>query len=189
MKKLNLRMFDDVGDGNSPIIRNMVADYLEVNGKYYLMGVGFKEINESPGAKSESVVYVNQKGAYYSVDSYDTKFSFDMHLVPAEIPIMAIYNVGRNHLTGDAAVFNFCRVEVFNTIGTPTAEIAESTAREFSMSVEVTDFSGAGGERVSVKGNLNARGDPKLGKFDTVGMTFTEGDFKGRFDPPDVAAG
>lgn len=191
MRELNLRMFDDFGDGNAALIRNAIADYMEVNGQYVLLGVGFNTINESPGAKSESTVYVNQKGSFYSIDSYDTKFAFDMHLIPANPAIMDIYNIGRNHATGDACVRNFLRVELFNAVGTPSDEVAEYTARKFSVAVEVTSYEANGGEKFSAKGNFNGRGDPVFGKFDTVAMKFTEGDFKGKFDPTPsaVAAG
>ena len=50
------------------------------------------------------------------------------------------------------------------------------------MSNEVSDFTGGGGEKISASGTLHAVGDPVFGKFDTVSMTFTEGDFKGKYD-------
>ena len=50
------------------------------------------------------------------------------------------------------------------------------------MANEVSDISGAGGEKISVSGTLHAVGDPIQGKFDTVTKTFTAGDFKGSCD-------
>ena len=50
------------------------------------------------------------------------------------------------------------------------------------MANEVSDNSGAGGEKISVSGVLHAVGDPIQGKFDTVAKKFTAGDFKGKYD-------
>ena len=47
---------------------------------------------------------------------------------------------------------------------------------------EVSDNSGAGGEKISVSGVLHAVGDPVQGKFDTVTKQFTAGDFSGKYD-------
>ena len=74
------------------------------------------------------------------------------------------------------------RVELFNPIGTPSNDSAEYTARQFIVSNEVSDFKGEGGSKISASGTLHAVGDPVHGKFDTVTKTFTEGEFKGKFD-------
>lgn len=187
MNKLNPRMFDDVGEGHSAVLRNMIADYLEVDGKYELLGIGFTKLDENPGAQSDQVTYINQKGTFYSIDSYNTVFPFEAHMVPAEKGVMDIYKIGRNHLTGDAAVRNYIRVELFNPVAVATEDKSEFTARKFSVAVEVSNATGNGGEKISVSGNLNARGDFEAGKFDTKAATFTAGDFPGKFDTVEAA--
>ena len=69
------------------------------------------------------------------------------------------------------------RVDLWNPIGEPSAQSAEFAARQFTVSNEVSKFSGNGGEKIEVSGTLNAVGDPILGKFDTVSKTFTAGEF------------
>lgn len=184
MRNLNLRLFDDVGEGHSAVLRNLIADYMEVNSKYELLGIGFTKLDENPGAQSDSTTYINQKGAFYSIDRYDTVFPFEAHMVPAEPGVMEIYNIGRNHATGDAAVRKYCRVELFNPIGVPDDTKAEYKARLFEVAVEVSGTAGNGGEKISVSGNLNARGDFIDGKFDTITGEFTPGSFQGKFDQP-----
>lgn len=84
--------------------------------------------------------------------------------------------------TGEAAQHIYVRVELFNPIGTPSKASAEYTARQFIVSNEVSDFTGDGGQKINASGTLHAVGDPIPGKFDTVTKTFTEGEFKGKFD-------
>ena len=47
--------------------RNMIADYLDVGAsdtaEYVLMGSGFTSLDESPGAQTETKVYINQASA------------------------------------------------------------------------------------------------------------------------------
>lgn len=76
----------------------------------------------------------------------------------------------------------YVRVELFNPIGETSESAAEYTARQFTVANEVSENSGAGGEKISVTGTLHAVGDPVLGKFDTVAKKFTAGDFKGKYD-------
>ena len=90
--------------------------------------------------------------------------------------------MGRDHATGDAAQLKYVRVELFNPIGQATEASAEFTARQFIVANEVSDNSGAGGEKISVSGVLHAVGDPILGKFDTVTKKFTAGAFNGKYD-------
>ena len=52
------------------------------------------------------------------------------------------------------------------------------------MANEVSDNSGAGGEKINVSGTLHAVGDPIQGKFDTVSKKFTAGTFAGKYDTP-----
>ena len=90
--------------------------------------------------------------------------------------------MGRDHATGTDAQLKYVRVELFNPIGEATEAAAEFTARLFTVANEVSDNSGAGGEKISVSGVLHAVGDPIQGKFDTVAKKFTAGDFKGKYD-------
>lgn len=60
------------------VMRHMIADYLNVGttekAEYALMGTGFTTLDESPGAQTESVKYVNEKSSSSSVTGYETSF-------------------------------------------------------------------------------------------------------------------
>lgn len=183
MKKYNLQLF---AGGRSALIRNMIADYLEVNEKMELCGVGFTKLDESPGAQSDSTTYINEKTSSSDILSYETEFPYEFDAIPAQKALYTLWKDGRNHHTGDDAQHVFVKVDLFNPIGTPSKTSAEYTARKFIVSNEVSDFTGEGGKKISASGTLHAVGDPIFGKFDTVTKEFTEGDFKGKFDEPDT---
>ena len=157
------------------IQRNMIADYLEVGEgdtkAYTLMGAGFNSLNENPTAQTVKKTYINDKSATTIIKGYETVFTFNSDLIKEEKAVMALYNVGRNQLTGSAAEFNYVRVELFN----PETDGGTSyKARKFKVSAEVSNFEGAGGEPIKVTGNLNSVGDFVNGTFDVETKTFTE---------------
>lgn len=177
---MKLHIFDAAT--KQPVMRHQIANYLKVGDSYELMGAGFTKLDENPGAKSDSEVYINDRTASASVTSYETTFPFDAKLIPSEKACYALYSVGRNHLTGDDAQFDYVVVDLFNPIGTPSSESAEYAARQFGAVANISSFSGGGGEKFQASGELQAVGDPVLGKFDTVTKQFTAGDFPGKYD-------
>lgn len=152
--------------------RHQIADYLNIGTseapKWVLMGVGFTSLNENFGAESESSKYVNEASESSSVTSYKSVFPFEAHLIKSQEAVNALYTVGRNHLVGADAEFEYCRVELFNS-----KAAAETTyaARKFLVSAEVSSIEGE--KKQSVKGNLNAVGDPVDGFFNTKTPAFT----------------
>ncbi len=179
MKKFDLQIF---GGSRSALIRNQIADYLEVGGKMELCGIGFTKLDESPGAQSDSTTYINEVTSSADIIGYETEFSYEFDAVPSQKALYSLWKDGRDHHTGADAQHVYVRVELFNPIGTLSKEKAEFTARQFIVSNEVSDFTGNGGEKISASGTLHAVGDPVFGKFDTVTKTFTEGGFKGKYD-------
>lgn len=149
---------------NLTIQRNMVADYLMVNGKYELMGAGFNTLDENPTAQIDTKTYVNSKSSTSIVKGYQTQFAYSSDLIKSEEAVMALYNVGRNQLTGKDAEFEYVRVELFDLV-----EEGKSIyrARKFNVTCETASFAGAGGESIVVSGNLYANGEPIMGIFDT----------------------
>lgn len=154
--------------------RNKFADYLMVGSDYVLMGVGFTKLAESPNAKGEAVVYVNEETSSYSIDSYETEFAYDSHLIKSQEATMALYLTGRDHHTGSDAEFTMIRVELFRPVG---ATGTEFLARKFIVANEVKDSDGESGGKVTVSGVLHSVGDFEDGKFDTTSKTFTAGTF------------
>lgn len=152
--------------------RHQIADYLNIgtskSPNWVLMGVGFTSLNENFGAESESSKYVNEASESSSVTSYKSVFPFEAHLIKSQEAVNALYTVGRNHLVGAEAEFEYCRVELFD--GKASAE-STYAARKFLVSVEVSSLEGD--KKQSVKGNLNAVGDPVDGYFNTKTPAFT----------------
>ena len=152
--------------------RHQIADYLNIgtseSPNWVLMGVGFTSLNETFGAESESSKYVNEASESSSVTSYKSVFPFEAHLIKSQEAVNALYTVGRNHLVGAEAEFEYCRVELFE--GKASAE-STYAARKFLVSVEASTLEGA--KKQSVKGNLNAVGDPVDGYFNTKTPAFT----------------
>ena len=152
--------------------RHQIADYLNIgtseSPNWVLMGVGFTSLNETFGAESESSKYVNEASESSSVTSYKSMFPFEAHLIKSQEAVNALYTVGRNHLVGAEAEFEYCRVELFD--GKASAESTYAT-RKFLVSAEVSSIEGD--KKQSVKGNLNAVGDPVDGYFNTKTPAFT----------------
>ena len=167
MKKINLQLFDE---GRAALLRNAIADYAEIDGIYELMGTGFTTLDESPNAQTDSETYINESTASTDITGYETEFSYESRLIPSQKAIYKLWKMGRDHATGTDAQLKYVRVEF--------------TARLFTVANEVSDNSGAGGEKISVSGTLHAVGDPIQGKFDTVSKKFTAGTFAGKYDTP-----
>ena len=178
-----LQIFE--GERNA-LLRNTVADYINVaaageTASYELMGTGFTAIDENPGAKSSKETYVNEVTSSSDITGYETAFDYTSRLIPSQAAILALWKDGRDHKVGAEAHHTYVRVDLWNPIGEPSAQSAEFAARQFTVSNEVSKFSGNGGEKIEVSGTLNAVGDPILGKFDTVSKTFTAGDFEATY--------
>lgn len=152
--------------------RHQIADYLNIgtseSPNWVLMGVGFTSLNETFGAESESSKYVNEASESSSVTSYKSVFPFEAHLIKSQEAVNALYTVGRNHLVGAEAEFEYCRVELFEEKASADSTYA---ARKFLVSAEVSSIEGD--KKQSVKGNLNAVGDPVDGYFNTKTPAFT----------------
>ena len=156
--------------------RYMIGDYLDVSEEvgteeYELMGAGFNTLDESPSAQTDSKTYINDKTSTTTIQSYETVFPFESDMIASEKAVMALYKVGRNHLTGADAQKHYIRVDLYDPIQDKNNVYH---ARQFLVSVEVSDCKGNGGETVVVSGNLNAVGDFVEGYFDTTTKKFTE---------------
>lgn len=163
-------------------IRLSIADYLMVGDTAELMGTGFKKIDESPSAKTDSTTYVNEASSSTDIVGYETEFSYEADHIPSQAAVTALWKDGRNHATGEDAQHYYIRVDLYNPIGEGTTSSAEYMARKFLVANSVDSMEGEGGEKVSVSGTLYAVGDPIQGKFDTVSKKFTEGTFTGKYE-------
>jgi len=164
-----------MADGTNTIIRNMIADYLNVSKtaapRYVLMGKGFNTLNENPAAQIDTKAYISDKAATSIIKGYNTQFPFDTDLIESEEAVMALYDVGRNQLQGGSAEFDYVRVDLFRQMSPAVADT--HPARLFKVAVEVSGITGAGAEVIHVAGNLNNVGDFTEGQFNIETKTFT----------------
>ncbi len=152
--------------------RHEFADYLNIQTeeepKFVLMGTGFTTLDENPGAQTSKKKYVNEAASSSSITSYESVFPFVSDLIIQQEAVLALYHVGRNHLTGSDAEFPYVRVELWDRVEGQENEFA---ARLFTVSAEISSISGE--DEISVSGNLNAVGDPIDGSFNTTTRVFT----------------
>ena len=170
-------MAGNVSGAREVVQRHQFADYLNIGTSekpnWVLMGVGFTTLDETFGAESESEKYVCEPSSSSSVVSYTSVFPFEARLIKSQDAVNTLYHVGRNHLTGSDAEFEYCRVELWDQKQNASAPVANTfAARKFLVSAEVSGVSGE--KKQSMSGNLNAVGDPLDGFFNTEAKTFEE---------------
>jgi len=153
----------------NPIMRNQIADYIKVGENFELMGVGFSSLDENPNAKTISKTYVSQTTGTTVVTSYQTEFPYSADMIDSEEAIMALYKVGRNHLTGAEAMFEYVRVDLFDPV---PDQLNAFEARLFIVTNEVSNNAGEGGDPLTLAGTLKCVGDLVLGYFDTSQRVF-----------------
>ena len=157
------------------VMRNQIADYISkttASSTYELMGTGFKTLDETVGAQTDSDTYINDTSSSSYVKGYETEFPFESHLIISQTALKDLYTVGRNHLTGSDAEFNYVRVDLFDPL---TGEGNTNTyrARKFLVCAEISDCSGESASPDSVSSTWKCVGDPVLGTFNTSTKTFT----------------
>ena len=76
---IKLQLFDE---SRAALLRNAIADYMDVDGTMELMGTGFTSLNESPNAQTDSETYINETTASTDVTGYETEFSYESRLIP-----------------------------------------------------------------------------------------------------------
>lgn len=145
--------------------------YLEVADAYELMGNGFTELNEDPGAQTTSKKYINDKSSTSSITSYEGEHGFTADQIPSEKVIKDLISIGKERKTGIDAERNFVRVDLDEKADGDVSGTAFK-ARMFRVAVEISSFSDNDGE-LQVEGTLHDKGDPVLGKFDTKTKKFT----------------
>lgn len=160
---------------NETVMRYQIADYLNTGTdkeEWSLCGAGYNTLDENPAAQLDTKTYINDKAASSTIKGYQPQFPFDTDLIKSEPAVMALYNIGRNELTGADAEMDYLRVDLFDPVASK-----ENTfkARKFRVAVEVASCAGAGGEAIKVTGNLNNIGTFVAGEFNTSTKAFTDG--------------
>ena len=92
--------------------RYQEASYLKVGENFELMGTGFTELNEDPGAQTTSKKYINDKSSTSSITSYEGEHGFTADQIPSEKVIKDLVSIGKERKTGADAEREFVRVDL-----------------------------------------------------------------------------
>ena len=92
--------------------RYQEASYLKVGENFELMGTGFTELNEDPGAQTTSKKYINDKSSTSSITSYEGEHGFTADQIPSENVIKDLVSIGKERKTGADAEREFVRVDL-----------------------------------------------------------------------------
>lgn len=154
--------------------RYQEASYLKVGENFELMGTGFTELNEDPGAQTTSKKYINDKSSTSSITSYEGEHGFTADQIPSEVVIKDLISIGKERKTGADAEREFVRVDLDEKVtGVGGESGTVFKARKFNVAAEISSFSDNDGE-LQVEGTLHDKGDPIMGTFDTKTKTFTK---------------
>ena len=120
--------------------RYQEASYLKVSEAFELMGTGFTELNEDPGAQTTSKKYINDKSSTSSITSYEGEHGFTADQIPSEKVIKDLVSIGKERKTGADAEREFVRVDLDEKVeGDTTGTVFK--ARMFTVAAEISSFS------------------------------------------------
>lgn len=155
-----------------PIFRSEVADFLDTSttgtAAFGLMNV-FENIDESPGAQTTEKFYTGDTAATTITTGYKPQFPVTMDMYRENAVAEYIRDIAEEQKLGVEA--DFVRVRLYQPI-----EGKDNTfyARKFRVGFEISEIAGAGGEIMSVEGNMNVVGDVVIGEFNTATREFIE---------------
>lgn len=143
--------------------------YLKVGENFELMGTGFQELNEDPGAQTTTKRYISDRSSTSSITSYEGEHPFTADQIMSEAVIKDLVQIGKERKVGSDAERELVRVDIDEAV-----EEEENTfkARKFEVSAEISSFSDNDGE-LQVEGTFHDKGDPVIGKFNTESREFT----------------
>ena len=156
----------------TPIYRHQMADYLNTaasgaaTADYHLMNV-METMDESPSAQTSDKHYTGDVAGTTLTTGYKPQFALSGDLYKDNAVMEFLRDIGEEQKVGVQA--DYVRVRLYQPI---TAKENTFYARKFTVSPEVSSISGAGGEIVSIEGNLNVVGDVVIGEFNTATKTF-----------------
>lgn len=154
--------------------RVMQASYLDC-GKtgteaYELLGTGFRDLNEEPGAQVRNKRYINQKSTSKGITGYEWQSPYSADQIRSEAAIEFICGIGEMQKTGADAERDYVIVDLDKKEGTSGTSYK---ARKIRVAIEVSKFGNEDGE-MTCEGNFLGISDVVIGTFDTSQKKFTE---------------
>ncbi len=158
----------------SPVFRYQVADYLDIGTAeapdIRVMSV-FETIDESPNAQTTEKHYTGNKSSTNITTGYQHQFPITAALYKDNGVVEFIRDIAEEEKLGVET--DYYRVRLYQPI---TGKDNTYYARKFRVGFEVSGITGAGGEVISIEGNMNSQTDVVIGEFNTVTREFTARD-------------
>lgn len=156
----------------TPVYRYEVADYLNLAAAgastpdYKLLNV-MDTVDENPNAQTSEKHYTADKSATTLTTGYKPQFPIKGDMYAENAVMEWLRDIGEEQKLGVET--DYVRVRLYEPI-----QGKDNTfyARRFLVSPEISTVSGAGGEIMSISGNLNTIGDVVIGEFNTETRTF-----------------
>ena len=154
--------------------RVMQASYLDCGEKgteaFELLGTGFRELNEEPGAQVRNKRYINQKSTSKGISGYEWQSPYSADQIRSEKAIEFICKIGELQKTGAEAERDYIIADLDKKEGTSGTSYK---ARKIRVAIEVSKFGNEDGE-MTCEGNFLGVSDVIVGTFDTSSKKFTE---------------
>lgn len=150
--------------------RKIQANYLEIDKVYEFLGIGFTELNESPGAQTTTKRYINQSSASQSITGYEWTSSFTADQIENEKAIEYIREIGEMNKLGADTETDYLIVDLDKPGMSPNT----FRARKRKIAISVDSFDDNDGE-LGMSGSFLGISDPVEGTFNTQDKTFKEG--------------
>lgn len=148
------------------------ASYLDCADKvpgapsFELLGTGFRELNEEPGAQVRSKRYINQKSTSKGISGYEWQSPFAADQIRSEKAIEFICSIGEFQKTGAEAERDYIIVDLDKKAESEDSETLYK-ARKIKVAIEVSKFGNEDGE-MTCEGNFLGVSDVIAGTFDTA---------------------
>jgi hypothetical protein len=135
---------------------------------YVLIGPGVVsgKINYNPKTTEET--YIDEDSATINIDSYAPTMPVEQTAISGDDVFDFVDNLRINRAVLDDAETTVCNVWMYQS-GGPSAYPAE----EQTVSIQIDDFGGEGGQAVKINYTINYVGDPVVGTFNASGNVFT----------------
>jgi hypothetical protein len=167
----------------SPVMRHEIFDYLNITPNtatdtFERMNYGMTDLGVTFGAQTDTVGYTSDATAVSSTIGYQTVIPYNGDLIKNEKVLMFLYEIGMKAKSGADADTNYIVVEGFAPLdGTDPLTADVFHAYNYAVAVAPDSRTGAATSKVSISGNLNAKGSATEGYFELSTKTFTAGEY------------
>ena len=137
--------------------RHRVANYIKINGKYEVMGVGFEGLNETFSPIITSTRYICDKSKSQSISGYEWSSDFEAKQIINNKVVDYILDIAKYLKVGADAESEYLIIDLDKE-----AKDGGYNARKINVAIAVDSFSDTDGE-MGFSGSLKGIGDMEEG--------------------------